>query len=641
MAGLLIASPAAAADPLTITVIVVNADVDGVAVTFTAAGLKRGDEVDVVTLTYTGVDTAYGPSSEPPSKVGKYRVQPSAAIFAKGSASNYDIAYVGATFSILIEQQTPLPSVEVVPNAPAKKATPRATASTPKPVTTPAASQTPAAVEPTSADPTTDPLPDPVTTAEPTPSAAAEPRTTTTTIASAITPPYSLAANAEQAVNGQVALFALLAAAGAASHREIRRRRTENDGDDEERAELSGVKAGALSGSRDAQGWGDRSRTWKVPFTSAVDEAFKALALRIGGLSPLLSRSALDASYLRAMFGAGATIVYPVGIALALAGINSSGESAVVPAVSVMLALTLLGVFDSTVGLLASAVYIVALVAKGHLDSLHSWLAALGVALLWFAPPLLASAFRPLRRNVDSASAAWERGTDYLITMLLTNWAVKSMVTTLPALANRELSVTDAADRIGLMVAVAVGVRMILEDVAYYAYPQRLGAQAVATSAPTRSTRAVAVALRTALFALVAFPFTGAAATLWLATAMFAIPQLLSFVDGKLPRIAVLSTVLPRATGRTVIMAVIGTLFAAWIREFFTDPATWAAWSFVVLGVPGLLLSVLDAMSPKPKPRSWTRTPIGVVVYRIGGVVMFVLLWQVQRGVDLLAWLFG
>ena len=647
LTSLFMAAPAVAADPLTITVIVVDADVDGVAVTFTAAGLKRGDEVDVVTLTYTGVDNGYGPSSEPPSKVGKYRVQPSAAVFAKGSASNYDISYVGANFSIVIEQQTPLPKVDVVTESPTRKPTPRATSTTPKPTATPTAaastattpkqngSEPPADVPSPIASPSESAMP--ILTAAPT---ASEVPADTTGESSTPAPPYSLAANAESAVNAQVALYTLLATTGAAAHLHTRRRR-ERDEDEDERAELAGVKAGSLSQTRDAQGWGDRSVTWRLPFTQQFDTAFKTLALRLGRLSPLLARTAMDASYLRAILGSGTVLLYPLGITLALSALGSNVESPIVPATAALAALAIVGVIDAAAGLVASVVYLGALLATGHLVSLHDWLGALGVALLWFAPALLASAFRPFRRIVDSAAAAWERGTDYLLTLLLTYWAISSMVTALPALADQQLSITGDADTLGLVLTAAVGLRMLLEDVAFYLYPERLKAQGVVTPTPTLQSRFIAIALRTALFAIVAFPFTGADITLWLATAMFAFPLLLQFVDPKLPELSALGRLLPRATARTVVMAVLGTLFAAWLRQYFEDPANWAAWSFVLLGVPGLLLSLLDAVSGMPQPRRWFLTPLGTLAYRVGGMLMFVLLWQIQRGVDLLDWLFG
>lgn len=636
-ATMLLSTPAHAADPLTITVIVVNADVDGVAVTFTAAGLKRGDEVDVVTLTYTGVDNGYGPSNEPPSAVGKYRVQPSAAVFAKGSAANYDITYVGATFSIVIPQKTPLPTVEVETKDPPKKPTPRATPTPTQQQATPTATATPSpqASESTATEPTSEEA----VTATP---AVTLPATSSGSEESAAIPvPYSLAANAEPIVNSQVALYTLLAAAGAAAHRQVRRRREEDDSDDDDtRGELSGVKAGSLASARDTEGWGDRSRTWKLPFTQAVDAAFKALAIRLGAFAPLVARGALDGGYLRAMFGAGVVLLYPLSGWLAVSALGSNAESAIVPATSLLIALALVGMLDAAIGLLASAIYLIGLLIGGHLDALHDWLGVLGVALIWFAPPLLASAIRPLRRNVDSMAAAWERGTDYLITMLLTYWAITSMITALPALANQTLALADSADRIGLLLAGAIGVRMALEDLAYYAYPKRLRAQTVNAPRPTRGSQLTGYVLRTAMFAIVAFPFTGVSVMLWLSTAMFAFPFVLQMAEGKLPRFYVLARLLPRATGRIVLMAIVGTLFAAWVRQYFADPASWAAWSFVVLGIPGLVLSVLDALSDKPEPRQWSRSGLGVIAYRVGGVLMFVLLWQVQRGVNLIDWLF-
>lgn len=645
LVGAFLPTASAAADPLTITVIVVEADVDGVAVTFTAAGLKRGDEVDVVTLTYTGVGNTYGPSAEPPSKVGKYRVQPSAAVFAKGSAASYDITYVGANFEIVIPQSTPLPTVEVVTQAQPSR--------TPKATTRPSTSPSPTVPEQTPVPTTTvagsvpaadlasdvqSQVIDTTTPAalEPSPVESAE------AIAPQVSEPYSLARNAETAVNGQIALYTLLATAGFAAHRQQRRSRRDDESDQEkERAELGGVKAGSLAAAQDSEGWGDRSRTWRLPLTSGLDAVSRRTAIRFSRWSPVLSRVVLDGSYLRAMLGSAAVITYPLGVALALIALQQRDTTAIVPASLPVLAILFLAMFDAGLGMVASITYGSALLVAGAINTLQDAFALFGLAILWFAPPLIASAFRPLRRNVESTSSAWERATDYLLVLLLTRWAITSMVSALPALAGEALPIAAEADRFGLFAAAAIGGRMLLEDLAYYAYPRRLAEQHIAAPKPARSQRIWANLLRTGLFAIVAAPFTGASITLLIATAMFALPLTLSLFDAQFPKSALLAKLLPRATARTVVMAVLGTLFATWVKQFFNDPAEWAAWSFVLLGVPGLALTLLDFMSADPQPRVWTRSPLGIATYRLGGVAMFVLLWQVQQGVDLVAWLFN
>jgi hypothetical protein len=60
----------------------------------------------------------------------------------------------------------------------------------------------------------------------------------------------------------------------------------------------------------------------------------------------------------------------------------------------------------------------------------------------------------------------------------------------------------------------------------------------------------------------------------------------------------------------------------------------------VVLAIPGLILSFLDKMSDYPE-KDWKVTPMGNTAYRILGVIVFLLIIQIVRGVDLYAVVFG
>jgi hypothetical protein len=64
------------------------------------------------------------------------------------------------------------------------------------------------------------------------------------------------------------------------------------------------------------------------------------------------------------------------------------------------------------------------------------------------------------------------------------------------------------------------------------------------------------------------------------------------------------------------------------------------AWSFVVLAIPGLILSILGKMADSPE-KDWKDSPFGNTAYRIIGILVFILIIQIVRGVDLYAAVFG
>jgi hypothetical protein len=89
-----------------------------------------------------------------------------------------------------------------------------------------------------------------------------------------------------------------------------------------------------------------------------------------------------------------------------------------------------------------------------------------------------------------------------------------------------------------------------------------------------------------------------------------------------------------------VAMVFIGTVINAWIEGLFTSPAKFLEWSFVVLSIPGLILGLLGKMAGKPK-NDWKHSSFGNTAYRILGVLVFIAIVQIVRGVDLYAAIFG
>jgi hypothetical protein len=56
--------------------------------------------------------------------------------------------------------------------------------------------------------------------------------------------------------------------------------------------------------------------------------------------------------------------------------------------------------------------------------------------------------------------------------------------------------------------------------------------------------------------------------------------------------------------------------------------------------LPGFILHYLDAITDAPET-DWKTTENGRKIYRIGGVVIFVLMVLVVKGVDIASWLVG
>jgi hypothetical protein len=466
--------------------------------------------------------------------------------------------------------------------------------------------------------------------------------------------PYDPMDNPEDTQSTQVAAFALLAslAAGkAASNNKNSGSKSgensdatdENSRDDYEESEdsedLASVGAGGLALIKRKDGWGDRSKTWRIKRTDSVDLGWKRFAESISSFSPLAARTFGDGSYLRAMVGSLSTLLYPVALGLGIYALIDSNRQALPPATWVVIAIALLGTIDAAAGLLASATFVIGVAVSGNIFSREEVLTVAGLSIIFFAPALLASAIRPIRRLISDADDRWERITDYALVGLLSFWSLEKIVGALNGLSGLKLPISADARQIALIVAIAITLRVIMEDLATYAYPVRLEKVSPDYKDPSTFQQVISLEFKTFLFVTLAIPFVGFNIQLALGTFFFLLPSILGLTVGdKYPKLPVIGRILPKGALKIVAMVFIGSIFANWAEGLFEKPEDFIPWSFVLLAIPGLFLKFAGDLSQKPK-NDWRRTDFGRTVYRVGGIVIYILIVQMVRGVDLAAWL--
>ncbi len=471
-------------------------------------------------------------------------------------------------------------------------------------------------------------------------------------------PSYDPAQEPEKSKDLQVAAFAVLAAVSAGgaaagvgsgssnSNNSSGQNRAENrdeseDDSDEASDELASVAAGALAKIARDPGRGDLSRSWRNPYTEKSDNFFRNLISRVSPHSPIVARTIADGNYLRAMFGSAASILLLPGAALGLIALNDTSGQALPPATWIVMAIIALAVLDALAGFVSGVVFALGVVLAGNFTSRDEVLTVAGLFIIFYAPSLLASSIRPLRRLAQDRDSLWERVTDYSLVTLLSGWTMFKMIGGLNALAGVQLLITFDAEKIGYWTSIFVLIRLVLEDLATYRYPIRLNQTSGELKEPDTVHKIIALELKIFIFVELAMPFVGFNIKLLLGTLIFITPSIISiFFDHRLPKFRVLHRVLPSGAFKLVAMVFIGTISAGWIQGLFSDPRTFLAWSFVVLAIPGLILSLLNKMSDDPE-KDWKVSPLGNTAYRILGVLVFFLIVQIVRGVDLYETVFG
>lgn len=383
-----------------------------------------------------------------------------------------------------------------------------------------------------------------------------------------------------------------------------------------------------LKGGAEDVAVGDRSWTWRLPGTDALDRLSFALPGWLGPNTPMLARLGTDGSYLRAVFGS-AYLLFPVlGIVLGAAAAGSAaGQPVPVPSTELVLGLLVLGVVDAASGLLGVVAFALGLLFAGQLGTPGHLRLLMGIGGMWSVTPLLAGAARPLRRvPARTLEHLWDRSADVVVASLVGAWAVQKIVLGLPGLAGARLPLTASANTCALIVLVALAGRIAAETLAASYYPRRLAdVQPAMILKPGPKQRLLATLLRTGIFVFVAIAFVGPLWQLWVGALLFIIPQVLGVYEEKFPNRPQIFHWMPRGILKTVVMLFVGKWTAILLLGLIANSHQVLADAFVVLALPGLALSIVGLFGRDgvETPLTWWHRAAGAAVLATG--ILFVL----------------
>lgn len=380
--------------------------------------------------------------------------------------------------------------------------------------------------------------------------------------------------------------------------------------------------------ARDAEGWGDRSFTWRFPGHRALDAASVVLPDRLARFSPLIGRVTEDGSEFRAMFGTLWFLTPLAGAAVGVATALAAGGRALPPSLWLLVAGIVLATFDAFSGALAIAVFGGAVLigsAMGVGDSpdlVHSLLVVLAMGFLWMAIPLIGSAIRPFRRLGDwSLRHRWDVAADGVIAALLCGWVAQKLVKAMDLFAGRPTGLPEHANTVALVVMGAVALRVATEHFSNLAYPRRLQeVEGEDPPPPFLASSIVGALLRTAVFGFFGYAFIGSCWQLWLGIGLFLIPQLISHVRESFGNVEFIQRILPRGIVEIFILIVACTLAARFAVTENGDGLSGIRLAFLLIAIPPALIGTLalltdgDEEGEEAGHRPWSREFLGAVI---------------------------
>jgi hypothetical protein len=434
----------------------------------------------------------------------------------------------------------------------------------------------------------------------------------------------------QNAVSAMVIAAGVAAAAAAAARASSSRaRRLEDSADSAEDAEVTELEVAHDNLTLDKAHWGDKLAIFALPFMTFLDRRSHRAAERIAPVSPLIAKIINDAAYLRALFGS-LTLITPIaaGIIAAFAATTQT-DVILTPSWQALLAIAILGIFDASAGFVAALTFTVgSIIAVGHLPGSSEIRTLMGIMVVAIGPALLTTAFRTLRKHAaNDAASWWERLADFAIAPFMAGWSMAAMISTLPSLAGFTLAVANHVNDFALAIAAAAIIRVALEEFTARYYPARLNRinPDEIPDAPLGQ-KAFALAVKFGIWVFLGNALIGPSWQVWVGSFLFLAPAILSWFADRFPNSPFLWRVLPSGVPGLALSLGIGALTTSLVGAALGANPSLAAWSFVILALPLLALSILGLFGrhgatedeEKPAKRfTW--------LYRIGGVVMLVV----------------
>jgi hypothetical protein len=315
--------------------------------------------------------------------------------------------------------------------------------------------------------------------------------------------------------------------------------------------------------------------------------------------------------------------------ALAVAALIINQGAHVPPVWQIFLAITVIGIFDTLAGLIGTSVFVIGSLLVGAGTELNDVRMLLGVIIVGYGPALLANAFRAFRKIPETNSSyAWERIVDLGVLPFMGGWVTASMIATLPALAGSTLAVANHVNDFAIAVAIATALRVIIEEGVARYFPDRLNTLHPTEVAESHTAqRWISAALRLAIFIFVTAALMGNDWRTWLGSALFVVPTIIGWYQDKFPNLPWLWRILPNGVPGLAFTLVVASLTTQGVAAVFGATPDLPLWSFALLPIPMLALSVLHMLGRHGLPDEvrWIRRPGLVWLYRIGGIVMLLL----------------
>ncbi len=370
--------------------------------------------------------------------------------------------------------------------------------------------------------------------------------------------------------------------------------------------------------------WGDRLGMWKFAALRAVDHIGARLAESTSALSPVLSRIINDGSYLRAMLGSLSVLPYIAAAILGILAVDPTAENLASSAlVAPVIAILVLGVIDAFAGLVGVTALTITSIIVHPITVLGDIRYLLSMFILGFAPIIMATTFRKIRREpAGSRMDVWERIVDIALIAFIASLTTVSLVSGVPAFAGASVPLADHTLTIVVWVTAVAVARIGFEELAAAAFTARLDAvNPTEVSGPGTVQQWLSLALKYTVLVVMIGDMVGWGWHLWVGAAVIFLPGILSLVLPELPTFSWVAQLMPGGLAALLAATLIGNWSTDTVTSIFGALPNFDQLSFILIPLPVIVMAILGMFASEDD--KWYRARGLNSVYVLGGIVVF------------------
>lgn len=412
-----------------------------------------------------------------------------------------------------------------------------------------------------------------------------------------------------------------------------------NSSDDSDGGDYGNIEADHDDFETEGVGLIDRLRIWQSTFMTMLDKPLTNLIEQSAKVSPVLSRIINDGSYLRALFGSITVIGYFAAVILGIAAVDTGAETlATSGRVGILVAIMTFGTLDAMFGVLAMSAFVITSLVTMPSAGIGDVRYLLAMFILGFAPSIMATTFRKIRRPaIDNLSDAWERVIDLALIGFISVLTVMSLVGSVSAFAGATVPLGADVKPIAFAIAAVALLRVLVEEIAAKLAPGRLNRINPTEVPGTFGWQPWAsLALKAGVLVVMIGGMVGMGWHLWVGTFLIFLPGIIGMVFPNLPSFKWIHEFIPGGVGALAFATLISTWSGQLVNALLGKSELYGTLSFILIPLPVILIAILG-MFAKQEDKLWQRTG-KKWIYIVGGIAVFIFTVQVT---DFIPTIFG